>query len=223
MELVIVNGSSSIARGLIRSLTKSGAYSKVRLLDYRPYRPAVYNLQRELAPSISLEKHMTQTGANIEVALEGADEVLYVTHDYVTQTGDKNNFLTATATMCKKLGVPKLVAVCPIEHELYYTEDVDTPHEKKNEAQFEALKHNKNTAIINTNLLFGKNTYFMHYIAQCAMKGKVPQNMVSEGRFYYNPIFQEDVATAIKSSFESFDSVKGQSFNLNGPEHVTKK
>lgn len=84
MELVIVNGSSSIARGVIQSLLRTKSYSKVRLLDPRPYRPSVYDLQRSLSSTVEFEKHMTPTAANVEIAMEGAEEVIYFTHDYVT-------------------------------------------------------------------------------------------------------------------------------------------
>lgn len=42
MELVIVNGASNIARSVVRGLTAQGAYRKVRLLDFRPYKTSVY-------------------------------------------------------------------------------------------------------------------------------------------------------------------------------------
>lgn len=38
MELVVVNGGSAIARGVIKSLVKSKGYSKVKLLDAKPFR-----------------------------------------------------------------------------------------------------------------------------------------------------------------------------------------
>ena len=42
MELVVINGANNISKNVIRNLTKGGAYSKVRLLDFRPYRQSVY-------------------------------------------------------------------------------------------------------------------------------------------------------------------------------------
>ena len=42
MELAVVNGSNAIARGVVSRLLSKGSYSKVRLLDYRPYRKSVY-------------------------------------------------------------------------------------------------------------------------------------------------------------------------------------
>ena len=82
MELVVVNGGSAIARGVIKSLVKTRGYNKIKLLDYRPYRQGVYQLQRTLGSSAVLDKHMVQTTANLEIALEGAEEVVYFTHDY---------------------------------------------------------------------------------------------------------------------------------------------
>lgn len=67
----------------------------------------------------------------MNIALEGSKNVLYFTHDYVSMTSDKNDFLKTTAQVAKTVGVENLVAVCPIEHELYYTEDAKTPFEKR--------------------------------------------------------------------------------------------
>ena len=49
MELVVVNGASNISKRVIQQLTSTGAYSKVKLLDFRPYRHHVYAFQREMA------------------------------------------------------------------------------------------------------------------------------------------------------------------------------
>ena len=38
MELVVVNGANNIAKSVIRGLTATGQYSKVRLLDYHAHR-----------------------------------------------------------------------------------------------------------------------------------------------------------------------------------------
>jgi hypothetical protein len=42
-------------------------------------------------------------------------------------TSDKNKFIQSTAKYAKKHGVENFVAVCPIEHEMYYNEDEKTP------------------------------------------------------------------------------------------------
>ena len=57
--------------------------------------------------------------------MEGAQNVVYLTHDYVTMTSDKNNFLIATSKIAKMHGVKNYVAVCPLEHDLAYSEDID--------------------------------------------------------------------------------------------------
>lgn len=55
MELVVVNGSSAIARGVLSKLVKGGKYNKVKLLDFRPYRRGIVELQRELK-DVEIEK-----------------------------------------------------------------------------------------------------------------------------------------------------------------------
>jgi hypothetical protein len=82
-----------------------------------------------------LEKYQVQNAAGLEHQLEGVKDVLYFTHDYCANTADKNSFISGTAKIAKKHAVERLVAVCPIEHELYYSEDQKCPLEKQTEAQ----------------------------------------------------------------------------------------
>ena len=42
MELVVVNGANNIAKSVIRGLTASGKYSRVRMLDFRVHKEATY-------------------------------------------------------------------------------------------------------------------------------------------------------------------------------------
>jgi hypothetical protein len=92
-------------------------------LDFRPYRQSVYNFQRQLPQGVTLEKYQVQNAAALEHQLEGASDVIYFTHDYCANAADKNSFIQGTAKLAKKHGVAKLLAVCPVENELYYTED----------------------------------------------------------------------------------------------------
>lgn len=69
MELVVVNGANAISRGVLSRLSKS--YTKIKLLDFRPYRKSVYAFQKTLQGA-TLEKEQVQTAANLEIALEGA-------------------------------------------------------------------------------------------------------------------------------------------------------
>jgi len=127
MELTVINGASNISKSVIRSLTAGGKYSKVRMLDFRPYRPSVYGLQRELASSgITMEKRQTTNASDLALAMEGSEHCVYFPHDYVTMSSDKNNFLIATAKLAKKQGIKNFTVCHPIEHDLAYTE-----HESK--------------------------------------------------------------------------------------------
>jgi hypothetical protein len=124
MELVVVNGASNIAKSVIRGLTASGNYSKVRLLDFRPYRQSVYTLQRELANAgITLDKRQTTNAYDLSIAMEGAQNLVYFTHDYFTMTSCKNNFLVGTAKLAARHKVENMIAVCPVEHDLANEED----------------------------------------------------------------------------------------------------
>lgn len=167
MELVVVNGASNISKSIIRGLTSKGAYSKIRLLDFRPYKTSVYAFQREMASKgIEVEKHQANSGSSLDIALEGASKVLYFTHNYTSMTSCKNSFLIGTAKLAKKHGAA-LTAVCPVEHDLAYTEEFGTTWiQQRKDAEQEALGLNANMQILNTDLVFGKDPlYLVHYMA----------------------------------------------------------
>lgn len=158
MELVVVNGANNIARSVIRGLTAGGKYSRVRLIDYRPHKEAVYAFQRELgAQNISLSKHLVANLGSLEIGMEGADEVVYFTHDYFSMTSCKNNTLIATADVAKKLGVGNVVAVCPVEHDMAFSDDAQGWIEKRMEAEQKALDRNPRMSVLSTDLVYGSD------------------------------------------------------------------
>ena len=127
MELVVVNGANNIAKSVIRGLTATGQYSKVRLLDFHAHRQSVYALQRELAEKgIELDKRLTKNAQSLELGIEGADKVVYFTHDYFSMVSCKNNFLVASSKIAKRQGVKQMVAICPVEHDMAYSDEGKT-------------------------------------------------------------------------------------------------
>ena len=74
-----------------------------------------------------------------------------------------------------------MVAVCPMEHDLAYSEDETTWVEKRQEAEQEALAANSKLAILNTDLVFGPDpSHLVHYMQQCAMVGKIQKQFKSD-------------------------------------------
>jgi len=139
-ELVVLNGSSMIARSVVSAhLAKNvGKYASVKLIDARPYRQSVYNWQRSLE-GVHLNKHLARNVQSIELGLQGAQEALYFTHDYVTMSSDKNAHLLAASRLAKKHGIKNFVAVCPFEHDLAWSEDDKNFVEKTRDAEDESL------------------------------------------------------------------------------------
>ncbi len=164
MELVVVNGASNISKRVIQSLTKGGQYSKVRLLDIKPYHQHVYAFQRELqSQGIQVDKRLTTNGAALDIALEGADKIVYFTHDYFSLCADKNNFLVGTAKLAKKHGVTNMVAVCPAEQDMSYSDDYNkTWVEIKHEAEQTALQAFNKLTLLNTDIVYSDQpTHFV--------------------------------------------------------------
>lgn len=66
---------------------------------------------------------MARSTESLDISLEGAKDVVYFTHDYYTMSSDKNSHLEVSAKLAKKHGVKNFVAICPIEHDLAWSED----------------------------------------------------------------------------------------------------
>ena len=166
MELVVVNGASNIARSVVRGLASGGKYNRVRLVDYRPHKQAVYAFQRELqGQGITMDKHQVSNLGSLEIGMEGADKVVYFTHDYFSMTSCKNNTLGAAADIAKKLGVSNMVAVCPVEHDMAFSDDAQSWIEKRQEAEQRALDRNSKLSILSTDLVYGSGpSHLVHYM-----------------------------------------------------------
>jgi len=198
MELVVLNGASNISKSVIRNLTASGNYSKVRMLDFRPYRSSVYAFQRELASNgITMDKRQTTNASDLAVAMEGAEHCVYFPHDYVSMTSDKNNFLIAASKLAKKQGIKNFTACNPIEHDLAYTEDESKCYvELRREAELAALDANPTMSLLTTDIVFGSDPSYMYsYMEQSVANGSIVDGFHQSCKFA--PINQTDIARAV--------------------------
>jgi uncharacterized protein YbjT (DUF2867 family) len=199
MELVVVNGASNISKRVIQGLCRGGAYNRVRLLDVKPFHQHVYTFQREMnIAGIQVDKRLANNGAALDIAMEGADKVVYFTHDYTSMCPDKNDFLVGTAKLAKKHGVKSVAAVCPVEHDMAFTEDQNrTWVQVRQDAEQSALSYNKNMTILNTDLVFSDEpTHMLHYMAQKSATSKIPRAFL-QNDVHFNPVHSEDVANAV--------------------------
>ena len=201
MELVVVNGANNVAKSVIRGLTKQKQYSKVRLLDFRPHKEGVYQFQRELAAQgIELDKRLVSNMLSLECGMEGAQDVVYFTHDYTSMVSCKNNSLVATSQTAKRLGVSNMVAVCPVEHDMATSEDAQSWIEKRQEAEQKALDANSSMTLLNTDLVYGSDpTHLVHYMHQCAVAGKIQAPFLSDAA-KFQPVHHNDLTRAVATS-----------------------
>jgi hypothetical protein len=168
MELVVVNGASNVAKRVVHSMLRQGQYRKVRLLDFKPYHQHVYDFQREIAShGVQVEKVLTANGASLDLGLEGAENVVYFTHNYTSMCPDKNDFLVGTAKLTKKHGIRNAVAVLPVEHDLAYTDHATKSWvEVRTDAEQQARSINPNMSLLSTSLVFADGpTGLIHYMA----------------------------------------------------------
>lgn len=153
--------------------------------------------------------------------MEGADKVVYFTHDYFSMVSCKNNFLIASSKIAKRQGIKQILAVCPVEHDMAYSEESKTWIEQRTEVEQEALSANASLSILNTDLVYGRESAFLtHYMAQCAMVGSIKGSFVAEDGAHFKPINQADLNRAISLGLDR--NINGQ-FALRGEESVTAK
>lgn len=78
-----------------------------------------------------------------------------------------------------------MVAVCPVEHDMAWSETSQTWVENRQEAEQRALEANKKMSILSTDLVYGKDpSHMVHYMHQCALVGKIQGPILSnEAKF----------------------------------------
>ena len=220
-ELVVLNASGNIARQVVSSHLRKhvGKYASVKLVDARPYRQSVYNWQATLGSSVGVKKCLARSVDALNLSMEGAEDVVYFTHDYVSMSSDKNSHLQAVAKLASKHG-NNLVAVCPIESDYAYSEDDQSFLDKVNDAESAALQSNSSMTLFKTNLTFGPESHLIHFLAQCALVGKAPYSIFTQHdklNFKYAPIHVDDVAEAVGGALQDKAGSSGK-YVLAGKE-----
>lgn len=136
-------------------------------------------------------------------------------------TSDKNSFLVGTSKLAKKHGVSSLTAVCPVEHDMAYTENLGKSWiQQRREAEQEALAANPKLSILNTDLVFGRDPlYMIHYMAQCALAGRIQREFLLENA-NFRPVHHADVTRAVEYAI---DHQLGKQFKVRGDEKISIK
>lgn len=74
-------------------------------------------------PLVKIEHCNLHSPFLLEKLISGSDYVIYFTHEYFSNTLDKNKQLLDTVEICKSFNIKRIVAVCPIEYINYYNND----------------------------------------------------------------------------------------------------
>lgn len=83
----------------------------------------------------------------------------------------------------------------------------------------QALQNFDKLNILNTNLVFGRDSYLLHYMTQCAYAGKISKAVGGSKNFQYKPISSDDLTTAVEAALGSDE--KGQRFQVNGTQQAS--
>ena len=102
-----------------------------------------------------------------------------------------------------------------------YTESSKSWIEERNEAEQEALGANSKLSILNTDLVYGRDSAFLtHYMAQCAMVGSIKGSFLASDGAQFKPINDADLSRAVSLGLDG--NINGQ-FALRGEDSVSTK
>lgn len=160
MSLLVINSSSRIAGGVIKSLTKNSAFSKIVCADLYPNYHGI-NRFLQLKDSIGTGKTETkvtdlkiQGKSSLENAINQADQVVYITHDYYALVPSKLNLIKTVAGLAGKQNTP-LLCVTPSEYDHFGEKD---PIQAALHSEKDALEANPDATLIRTDLTFGADS-----------------------------------------------------------------
>jgi len=117
MSLLVINSSSRVARGLIKSFANAGTHEKILCADLFPnYKSIERHLS--LTEEVSSPQRLTDlkiTGKQSLVdAITRADQVVYVTHDHYLNVSAKSSmFENVVKIMGEKFPGKKVRAALP--------------------------------------------------------------------------------------------------------------
>jgi nucleoside-diphosphate-sugar epimerase len=77
--------------------------------------------------------------------------------------------------------------------------------------------------ILNSNIVFGRDSYLVHYMTQCAAAGKINAKIGGSTGYNYKPVSTEDLSQAVDSALNNFNQVIGKRFIVNGKDETTLK
>ena len=206
MALTVVGGSNFLGRFLIKNLWKN--YQEVRLADMYPFREAVYQLQEE----VPIAKHPLLYPTNLKQALDGAKDVIVVTHDFFKLSHSKLFYLERTAEFAKKLGVNKLYWVAPLELDQLNGLDGD-PHELIKHSEQLVERTFPDISILKTNLIFGEacTSLILQHALYCIANNK-PVVTNNKGLSKFCPVWDQEVLETLN------ELQPGQKIKLGGPQ-----
>jgi hypothetical protein len=69
--------------------------------------------------------------------------------------------------------------------------------------------------------MFGNYSYFMRYLEQSVVAGKVPSGLVAEGDYTkYHPLHYNDLWTSLSQVIDNYDTHQGATYSVNGHEDI---
>lgn len=126
MSILFINSSSRVAGGVIKNFAKNGSYSSIVCADLYPNYHGInryLNLREEIGSTkTKISDVKIQGKSSLEKAIDEADKVVYITHDYYSMVPSKLNLIKTVANLAKSHKT-QLVCVTPAEYDHFGEKD----------------------------------------------------------------------------------------------------
>lgn len=117
MSLLVINSSSRVAGGLIKGLAKNGSYDKIICADLLPNYKAIerfIGLKHEIDSKNQLVDLKITGKTSLENAINQADQIVYVTHEYPQNAPSKTSmFDSVMKLMAEEFPDKKVASLYP--------------------------------------------------------------------------------------------------------------
>lgn len=209
-NVVLTGGAGFVGSHIVHQLDAAGY--QVKVLTRR--RDSARHLI--LLPGVRVEECNLMDEAALDRALAGADAVIHLV-GILHETGDADfnrihaELPASIAASCKRLGIARLLHLSALNADVAGPSDY-LRSKGKGEAAIKAS--GLDWTIFRPSVIFGAGDSFLTLFAKMARL--LPVIMLASPTARFQPVWVEDVATAVVSSLQ-LPETKGQTYSLCGP------
>ena len=225
MEIVTINGSSILARGIVKFFAQQGGTKLIQNFDMNADRTQIKEMEREIKvwnPTVEVINKQIKEASEIKEGVTDAACVLFFQDDYLRPQSDKLQFFKQAALISQDQDADRFLAVFPIEYDTHCGQSDKPGWMEKLEVQDELIKsYKEGLTVFNSNLTYGDQSLLFNYIGQSVKTGQVAK-LLLDSTFKFHPLHNKDTGIEVMCEGEQWGA-KSKKYSLSGFEEITCK